>query len=793
MQRPLDPFRFKENRYERPNQDWVCGHAAEGRGCPLGPDARGGCRNTGECIPARKGERWFCMRSDAAGGKCAEGPLPEGACAHLIPPCQPVPSVRRSRAMYVWLTFLVTAGLLLIAFGQHFRRAWMDPGTLTNAHATSATKCSDCHSLDSAGAVQLVSASLGRSARNDSALCLKCHQVGEQPLHPHGLAPARLKELQRQLPRPNESKRTPILLRASHALAARDAHGNELACATCHKEHHGPTFDLTRLSDAQCQACHSDQFTSFEKGHPEFSGYPAQRRTRIFFDHNSHIGPKKHFAEMKGKAPTGCQSCHVPGAAGRFMQVKNFNASCASCHSDQIKGEGMTVKGVAFFTVPGIDVETLAAKGISVGEWPKFADQKITPFMEMLFDRQPEMHSALARLQGVDLLDLTKATPEQLAAAEQFAWGVKTLLFHLVVEGQSYLLKEMKGEIAPVGLEVPRGTLLAAQEEWMPKLLAEVTAYQKGVKPPVPEKSLPAAPAASQSPSAKPAGTGASPSADGDLLAAPVEATPASSNATSGDLLVGESDDLAAATPTPTPAAKESDDLTGGDLLSADLNATPSPVPVPATTQPAMPAEEWVAAGGWYRPQESFTLFYRPMGHADPLLVAWLNTAASLENEGAAATPGALNAFQKLTDPQTPGLCMKCHTIEKNGQATVVNWSPAHPNSKSRPFTTFSHTTHFSLVGDAGCQTCHALDSKSQYAKFFSGENGAAAAHDATKFQSNFAPISKMLCAECHQPRVAGDGCVLCHRYHAGRAAGEVVEIGRFRSSLNTKLVPDDN
>ena len=50
MQRPLDPLSFKKNTYDRPNQDWVCGHAAEGRACPLGPDERGNCRHTGECI-----------------------------------------------------------------------------------------------------------------------------------------------------------------------------------------------------------------------------------------------------------------------------------------------------------------------------------------------------------------------------------------------------------------------------------------------------------------------------------------------------------------------------------------------------------------------------------------------------------------------------------------------------------------------------------------------------------------------------------------------------------------------
>ena len=558
--------------------------------------------------------------------------------------------------MYVWLAVAMTAGGLLVLFSQHFRHAWMDPGTLTNAHATSATKCSDCHSVDPVSSTQLVSATLGSDIRQDSALCLKCHQMGDLPLRAHGLSAGALADIQRQLA-PNERKPVPVLLRASHALALKHAQTDDLACATCHQEHHGRTFDLKRLTNAQCQACHATQFASFEKGHPKFASYPYQRRTRIFFDHASHLG--QHFAEKKDLAPVGCQSCHAPGPAGQFMQVRNFNATCAACHAPQIKGEGMTTKGVAFFTVPGIDVETLAAHNISIGEWPKFADGKLTPFMELLLSRQPTMGPVLEKLRGVDLLDLTKATPEQMAAAEQFAWGVKTLLFHLIVEGQSYLIEEMKGVVAPAGLEMPRAALLAAQKEWMPQLLSEVAAYQKGIKPSVPAKPKPS-PGASL-PNEKPA-TGDESLLGGDNLAA----STAKPTATPGnDLLAGGNDDLAAATP--APPSKASDDLSEAELLGANSEATPPPAAPPAPE--TMPAEEWVAAGGWYRPQESLTLFYRPIGHADPFLLAWLNAAAQLSSER--ATPEAEVAFRTLADPQSPGLCMKCHTVDDKAGSDV--------------------------------------------------------------------------------------------------------------------------
>ena len=126
------------------------------------------------------------------------------------------------------------------------------------------------------------------------------------------------------------------------------------------------------------------------------------------------------------------------------------------------------------------------------------------------------MGDALEKLRGVDLLDLSKASPEQLAAAEQFAWGVKRLLFHLVVDGQTYLRNQQHGgKIDPAGVGIPHAALVSAQQEWMPHLLTEVritrmphlltevTNYQNGTKPPLPETPK-AAPAPTAAPNEKP-------------------------------------------------------------------------------------------------------------------------------------------------------------------------------------------------------------------------------------------------------------------------------------------------
>ena len=175
----------------------------------------------------------------------------------------------------------------------------------------------------------------------------------------------------------------------------------------------------------------------------------------------------------------------------------------------------------------------------------------------------------------------------------------------------------------------------------MPQLLSEVAAYQNGIKPSPQEKPKPS-PSATP-PKRTPVTGEESLLTDDNLVetkpsAAEPVATPAD------DLLAGGNDDLATATPAPSPV--ESDDLTSDDLSAAPPTAGPAPTPG------TIPAEEWVAAGGWYRPQESLSLFYRPVGHADPFLVAWLNTAGQLRMER--AIPDANSPFARSRTRKRP-------------------------------------------------------------------------------------------------------------------------------------------
>jgi len=207
-------------------------------------------------------------------------------------------------------------------------------------------------------------------------------------------------------------------------------------CATCHTEHQGPVFDLTRMADERCQACHVAKFSSLSDGHPDFHDFPYTRRTRIIFDHRSHFG--RHFPEAgAGKAPASCNACHETDPTGTLMLAKSFAVTCKDCHIGQITGAQRAVgpKGIGVLSVPGLDIETLRERDVAIGEWPEFSEAGIVPVMELLLGVDDRYAKDLKVLQSMDLLDLTEASEDELAAVERIAWAVKSLLCDLAVHG----------------------------------------------------------------------------------------------------------------------------------------------------------------------------------------------------------------------------------------------------------------------------------------------------------------------------------------------------------------------
>ena len=91
----------------------------------------------------------------------------------------------------------------------------------------------------------------------------------------------------------------------------------------------------------------------------------------------------------------------------------------------------------------------------------------------------------------------------------------------------------------------------------------------------------------------------------------------------------------------------------------------------------------------------------------------------------------------------------------------MVNWVGARPVANQHKFTRFSHASHFSLLSEKGCLTCHKLDPEADFAAGFKNADSAT-------FANNFHNLERETCGTCHTGGAAGDACLTCHNYHIG-------------------------
>ncbi len=719
--------------------------------------ATGQCRATAECRPRNSGDRWFCTRSSLAGGPCTEGPLTDGKCCNTIPTCQPVRSWMAKRVLITkWFVFLVLGCLLLLIAGKH-KEEFIDPGPLTSQHAK-LTDCKQCHKVAALTPMNWWHEAFSNSiAQDDETLCLGCHNLGENSIQPHSLSSEILISLKNSSQILEDSPKTIGLLLHNAVLTSDDTSTAALSCANCHNEHNGPNFDLTWIPDESCNICHTAQFKSFSEGHPAFTKYPYERRTRIQFDHLSHLG--KHFKDQKNilYTPSNCQSCHEVGSTGQTMTVKPFTLSCGECHQNQIKGiEGRGgPKGIAVINVPGLDLYTLREQGISVGEWPEYAEESLTPFMDLLLSPDSNYAESKVLLQNVDLLDLSSATQDQMKAVSKFVWSVKRLFFDLKINGVNEIKSRLEkatdrqlqgNELAQLTGSLSSGVVHNAQSVWFPNLLVEITRYQRG------EKIFE---------------TISTENLNSDLGAIDINSRAAKSLNEDDEIDLIDDDEI---------------DLTDDDEIDlTEDNITSIAESESITREIATPVndEEWAAAGGWYQDDDYFALRYRPVGHSDLFIESWLEflvplLTASIEDEVSVirldTNIGSL--FRNIASPRSPGTCTKCHSIDINNQSRVeINWYGVRANLHGKKFTKFSHETHFSLLDERGCVTCHQLNIDSEYTSSFED-------HNPTIFESNFVTIDQSTCTNCHQPAKASDDCLTCHNYHIGVFPGKLVVTG---------------
>ena len=185
-------------------------------------------------------------------------------------------------------------------------------------------------------------------------------------------------------------------------------------------------------------------------------------------------------------------------------------------------------------------------------------------------------------------------------------------------------------------------------------------------------------------------------------------------------------------------------------------------------------AIEEAGIAGWRA--DVSALKYKPTGHADPVIRAWIEHLIKLratvaeDDESRELVESAYASF--LDRKEGPGKCAKCHAIatpKPYSEAAVKNmWR--YEGQAARPHTNFKHEFHISLLGvNESCKTCHKIDSKAEYAEYFDGLD-----LDPSKYVSNFSPIPKETCGQCHREGVVSTDCQICHTYHKGSRMKDV-------------------
>ena len=843
----LQDISFKVSRYFRPLETWHCGGLADGSQCLLGPDKQGKCRAITDCTPEQQEKTWVCTRSELLGGACKSGPGAHGACGRQRPPCQPIRSVRSRRSRFVWVAAAGVLALTMLIASLDTWQAPLNPGKLSKHHASfGATDCVACHA-----AAELPRGTWWQNifsgepavhtGLNDDQRCVSCHSLGADSLAVHSLPAEQRQQLTNVLSNAESGVTSSSLSLLTLTAKRLNSAGEAPACTACHQEHKGSEAHISMVSDQQCSVCHTNAFDDFS-AHAEFSNYPADRRTRIIFSHNSHLN--KHFseAEFSELAPAQCLDCHLPDPVGRKMEVKGFDETCSACHIDQVTGESRAGdKGFAMLTIPGLDVDTLQERGVGIGAWPEFSDAELTPLTLMFIAAvNPKVATQFDTLSGLDLFDLSSASDAELELVYEVSWGLKQAFFELSRGG----VRALKGRLNSV-LNVkdsPQSEIFGrlspavidqAVADAFPNLEAEMQAWLQSGTPkfslsPIDNSVDNPAPLAADAPASV-----ESDSADDDWLSSALDDTDEESD---DDWLSGALDDDDSSSEESDDedwlnAASDVDESDGEDWLNevssddstdeddwlsgaldedssddddwlndvADDDATALDDDADVQVMDAddqsvvalkvMPEqlslEDRAAAGGWY--YESYTLRYRPAGHADSFITAWIEQLAAAQSSDGAAASIAKSMQRSLLGDSTPGNCLKCHSVDQQSDqlaTMVVNWHGAKTAPSNHDFNAFSHQSHFAVVDGAsndfatdeanGCRSCHLVDSESD-------SSASYKANDPHVFASDFHNLQKDQCATCHEAEPALAQCTQCHNYHIGERGLTGIEDG-FKS-----------
>jgi len=193
-------------------------------------------------------------------------------------------------------------------------------------------------------------------------------------------------------------------------------------------------------------------------------------------------------------------------------------------------------------------------------------------------------------------------------------------------------------------------------------------------------------------------------------------------------------------------------EITSGEVPASNGSNSPE--------QNRAAARSRVAAGGWLHDETTLSIRYRPTGHADPWVTAWIDVMTEATSGRHAKITKPL--LKQMMAPTAAGLCGSCHSVDKLDDGRyVVQWFAKHVDDQPPAFTTFSHAPHLTQKQLADCQACHQINSLANVMATYSGDSPV-------EYENGFQPLTKKDCAECHTPHAAGDSCMQCHKYHVG-------------------------
>ena len=381
-------------------------------------------------------------------------------------------------------TFAITAfivGTLAILMLSDTRNEFIAPGPLASNHAQllvghGADRCAACHEAGNRTFGEWLTSAFrpGNNAQAcQSQLCMKCHANSistEFATNPHNVSPEAMREI--------SGLYVGNGLKLLHPPVSSQG---EIECSACHREHHGKE-DLTKMTVAQCQSCHQEQYQGFEIDHPEFHQWPQQKRQGIAFDHVSH--GYKHFPGQNEEFD--CQACHVDDRLQNVKLLANYETACAKCHQQDI--EGRSESGLTLVSLPMLDLDSIKDNGLDVGAWPENAsgdfDGKIPELARILLFADSKARAVFNKHGGdFDFADLDSENEQDVTDAVQLAWSIKYLLHDLAVGGEPEVQRRLQfaldrslpqDQIEQLTSGLNAIMFARAVNQWLPELATEV-------------------------------------------------------------------------------------------------------------------------------------------------------------------------------------------------------------------------------------------------------------------------------------------------------------------------------